>query len=132
MSLSFSFDPKPMTPLGFSARVAPSWGAQAMSGAEALWNRETMARLAPTSRAPGSRVLADVGYGMAVGSRLVGTPKLGIVTSELSRDYHLGYRLSVLPDAPLFFELGVNAQRRKRPGLAGPDHGVIGQLTARW
>ena len=132
VSLSFSFDPKPMTPLGFSAQVAPSWGAQAMSGAEALWNRETMAGLAPTSSAPGSRVLADVGYGMAVGSRLVGTPKLAIATSELSRDYRLGYRLSVLPDAPLFFELGVNAQRREGRGLAGPDHGVVGQLTARW
>ena len=41
VSMSFSFDPTPSTPLGFMAKVTPSWGGQAESGARALWGRET-------------------------------------------------------------------------------------------
>ena len=43
MALSLSYNPTPSTPLGFTAKVAPSWGGQAQSGANALWGRETMA-----------------------------------------------------------------------------------------
>ena len=46
MAVSFSYNPRPSTPMGFTARVAPSWGGQATSGAQELWGRETMAGLA--------------------------------------------------------------------------------------
>ena len=59
VALSFSYNPTPSRPLGFTARVAPSWGGEARSGAEALWNRETMAgtahgttRIGPYARDP--------------------------------------------------------------------------------
>ena len=39
MALSLSYNPTPSTPLGFVARVAPSWGGEATSGAEAMWGR---------------------------------------------------------------------------------------------
>ena len=42
MSVSVSYDPTPKTPLGFTARVSPAWGGESMSGAEALWGRESM------------------------------------------------------------------------------------------
>ena len=42
MSVSVSYDPTPKTPLGFTARVSPSWGGEATSGADALWGRESM------------------------------------------------------------------------------------------
>ena len=42
VSISVSYDPTPSTPLGFTARVSPAWGGEAMSGAEALWGRESM------------------------------------------------------------------------------------------
>ena len=57
-----------------TARVAPSWGGQATSGAEALWGRETMAGLAHGSVANGTRLEAELGYGLPVGSRFVATP----------------------------------------------------------
>ena len=44
MAISVSYNPSPSTPLGFTARVAPAWGSDAMSGAEALWGRDTMER----------------------------------------------------------------------------------------
>ena len=43
MSISVSYNPTPSTLLGFTARVSPAWGGDAMSGAEALWGRESMA-----------------------------------------------------------------------------------------
>ena len=33
MSVSFSYNPTPSTPLGFTAKLTPSWGGQADSGA---------------------------------------------------------------------------------------------------
>ena len=37
LAVSVSYNPTPQTPLGLTARLAPSWGGQATSGAEALW-----------------------------------------------------------------------------------------------
>ena len=47
------------------ARVAPSWGGQATSGAEALWGQETMGGLAHGSLASGNRLDGEVGYGLS-------------------------------------------------------------------
>ena len=74
MALSLSYNPTPQTPLGFTARVAPSWGGEATSGAEAMWGRETMAGMANGGLASGNRLEGEVGYGLPVGSRFVGTP----------------------------------------------------------
>ena len=41
-SISLSYNPKRSTALGFNARVSPAWGGESMSGAEALWGRESM------------------------------------------------------------------------------------------
>ena len=133
VSMSFSYNPTPSTPLGLVARVTPSWGGQAESGARALWGRETMAGMTNGSVASGSRLDADVGYGLPVGSRFVGTPRFGIGASEIGgRDYRLGYGLTVLQRGAMSFDLGIDAARRQRPGQVGAEHGVQGGLTARW
>ena len=117
MALSLSYNPTPSTPLGFVARVAPSWGGQATSGAQALWGRQTMAGLASGGVASGNRLDGEVGYGLPVGRRFVGTPRVGVSTSEHGRDYRLGYGLGVLNPENLTFELGIDAQRRESPLL---------------
>ena len=132
MALSLSYNPTPSTPLGFTARVAPSWGGQATSGAEALWGRETMAGMAQDGVANGSRLDAEVGYGLPLGSRFVGTPRIGVGTSEMGRDYRLGYRLGLLGGAGTTVEFGVDAQRRERPLVGGTDHGARAQATVGW
>ncbi len=138
MALSLSYNPTPSTPLGFNARVAPSWGGQAMSGAEALWGRETMAGMAHGSPSQGNRLDGEVGYGLPVGSRLVGTPRVGFSTSEYGRNYRVGYSLGLLDRGRVNFELGVDAQRREesargrhgqrvpRPGHGGLVGGLAG------
>ena len=96
MVLSLSYNPTPSTPLGFTARVAPSWGGEARSGAEAMWGRETMTGLGHSSAGDGTRLDTEIGYGLPVGNRFVGTPRAGVSTSEYGRDYRLGYGLDVL------------------------------------
>ena len=132
MSVSFSYNPTPQTPLGFMAKLTPSWGGQATSGAQALWGQETMAGMAQGGVASGSRLQAELGYGLPVGGRLVGTPRFGIGTSEHGRDYRLGYGMTVAERGAMSFELGVDAHRRESPAQVGAGHGVGGRLTARW
>ena len=68
-------------------------------GAEALWGRETMAGLAHGGVADRTRLDAELGYGLPVGSRFVGTPRIGVGTSEMGRDYRLGYGLTLFKRA---------------------------------
>ena len=132
VAVSLSYNPTPSTPLGFLAKVAPSWGGQATSGAEALWGRETMAGMAHGGVAQGNSLDAEVGYGLPVGSRFVGTPKFGLRTSEHGRDYRLGYSLGALSRERLALELGVEAQRRENPMLGGASNGVLGRASLGW
>ena len=133
VSLSLSWNSTPSTPLGLTARLAPSWGGQATGGAEALWGRETMAGMgAPGGFASGNRLDAELAYGLAVGSRFVGTPRVGLRTSEMGRDYRLGYGLGVLHGGGLRFELGVDAQRRESPLAGGADHAGLGRVAVQW
>ena len=132
LSISFSFDPTPSTPLDFVAKVTPSWGGQATGGAQALWSQETMAGMAAGGSAAGGHLEAELGYGLPVGGRLVGTPRFGIRTSEHGRDYRLGYGMTVGGRRSGSFELGIDAARRESPAEGGAEHGVQGRLTARW
>ena len=112
--------------------VAPSWGGQATSGAEALWGQETMAGVAAEGSAAGSRLEAELRYGLPVGRRLVGTPRVGVATSAYGRDYRLGYTLGALGGAGTRVELGVDAQFRESPMLGGASTGVLGRATVGW
>ena len=132
VSVSFSYDPTPSTPLGFTARVAPSWGGQAMSGADALWGRDTMEGLGAAGPGSGDRIDAELGYALPVGSRLVGTPRFGVTTSEYGRDYRLGYSLAVVQGGAMSFRFGLDAQRRESLLQEKPDHSLVGRLTVGW
>ncbi len=132
VSVSFSYDPTPQTPLGFTARVAPSWGGQAMSGTDALWGRDTMEGLGAGGPGSGDRIDAELGYALPVGSRLVGTPRFGVTTSEYGRGYRLGYSLAVVQGGAMSFQFGLDAQRRESLLQDKPDHSLVGRLTVGW
>ena len=80
----------------------------------------------------GGRLDGEVGYGLPVGSRFVGTPRVGLVSSEYGRDYRVGYGLGVLDTESLRFELGVDAHRRESPLEGGAGAGVRGRFTLGW
>ena len=82
--------------------------------------------------AQGNRFDGEVGYGLPVGSRFVGTPRVGFSTSEYGRDYRLGYSLGALGGEGTTFELGVDAQRRESPMLGGTSNGVLGRAALGW
>ena len=140
VSISVSYNPTPSTPLGFSARVSPAWGGDSMSGAEALWGRETMGGMGRNHLVGGgsNRLDTEVGYGLPVGARFVGTPRVGVATSEYGRDYRVGYGMQVLEQGRLNLELGIDAERRESPvfhlqeGSAGTDQRVLGRATVQW
>ncbi len=132
VAFSLSYDPTPSTPLGVTARVAPSWGGQAQSGAAALWGRETMGGMAPGVAAQGYRLNGEVGYGLAVGSRFVGTPRVGFSRLEHSRDYRVGYGLGVLETGSLHVEVGVDALRQESPMAGGASNALRGQASLGW
>ena len=145
IAVSVTYDPTPSTPLGLTARFAPAWGGDAMSGAEALWGRDTMGGMdiAGGSMLPGggNHLDTEVDYGLPVGSRFVGTPRVGVRSSEYGRDYRFGYGLEVLEQGSVRLQLGVEAERRVSPvlGLAGglgskgsADQRVLGQASVEW
>ena len=144
MSVSVSYDPTLDTPLGLTARVSPAWGGDAMSGAEALWGQETMGGMGGINDpllagAGGARLNTEVGYGLPIGRRFVGTPRVGVRTSESGRDYRLGYGVEVLEEDPLRLQLGVEAERRVSRvfGLlgdasGGADQRFLGQASVEW
>ena len=72
------------------------------------------------------------GYGLPLGSRLVGTPRFSYRTSMLGREYRWGYALGAFSRDTLDFELGVDAQRRESPLAGGPSQSVMVRTTAQW
>ena len=133
MSLSFGWDPTPSSPLGLTAKVAPSWGGSARGGAEALWgNQMTYGMGSHQMYGSGDRVDAEVGYGLPLGARFVGTPRVGLATSQYGRDYRFGYGLGVLEQGKVNFELGVDAQRRESATAGGASNGLLGRATLGW
>ena len=82
--------------------------------------------------AQGNRLDGEIGYGLPVGKRLVGTPRVGFGSWEYGRDYRVGYGLGVLDRGDVNFELGVDAQRRESPMLGGTDNGFLGRATVGW
>ena len=132
MSLSFGWDPTPSSPLGLTARVAPSWGGSAMGGAEALWRSQMAYGMGSHQMAgSGGQVDAEVGYGLPAG-RFVGTPSVGVGTSQYGRDYRLGYRLGLLERGGLDFGLDVSGTRRESIMIPEPDHQVVTSATVTW
>ena len=140
MSISVSYNPTPSTPLGFTARVSRAWGGDGMSGAHALWARETMGGMGQEHLfgGDGQRVDTEIGYGLPIGARFVGTPRAGVRTSEYGRDYRLGYGMQVLEQGKLNLQLGIEAERRENSLFqmqeqgAGTDQRVLGHATVQW
>ena len=86
----------------------------------------------------GNRLDTEVGYGLPIGARFVGTPRVGLRTSEYGRDYRVGYGMQVLEQGRLNLQLGVDAERRESPLFqmkeqsGGTDQRVLGRATVQW
>ena len=110
--------------------MASSWGGQSRGGAEALWGGQMAYGMGSHQMyGSGDRVHAEVGYELPVGTWFVGTPRVGLTTSEYGRDYRLGYGLGVLDRGKVNFELGVDAQRRESQMHGEGSNVFLGRAT---
>ena len=93
----------------------------AQSGAEAPWGGQTAYGMGSHQMyGSGGQVAAEVGYGLPVGARFVGTPRVGLTTSEYGRDHPVGYGLGVLDRRKR--ELGARGRRAAARDVdAGPS-----------
>ena len=119
--------------------MAPAWGSDSISGAQTLWGRESMGGMGQDHLVgAGGSLDTEVGYGLPIGARFVGTPRAGVRTSEYGRDYRIGYGMQVLEQGRLNLELGINAERRESPVFhlqeqaSGTDQRVLGRATVQW
>ena len=127
LSGSLSFDPTPGSDRGLSFSLSQTMGAPASGGADALFERTTLAGLGGDD-ASGDRLSqrfeAKLGYGFALfGDRWTGTPELGLGLSDAHREAVLGWRLAETRRAGLAFGLDMEAARREKRD-AEPAHRV--------
>ena len=107
-------------------------GAQATGGVNALWGRETMATMGRAATHAGAQLDGEVGYGIPVGKRFVGTPRIGLSSSEYGRAYRVGYGMTLIEHGALGFEVGVDVQRRENAGQGNTDSGILGRARVMW
>lgn len=106
--------------------MAPAWGGDASGGgADALWANATMTGMThrPPAAGRGQRLESELGYGLPIGSRFVGTPSVGLRTFEHGRSYRFGYGLEPLAEGRVRPRLGIEAERRESPAF-GPHAGA--------
>ena len=84
--------------------------------------------------ADGGQLDSEVGYGLPIDRRFVGTPRVSVRRSEYGGDYRVGYGIQVLEEGRLKRQGGIEAERRVSPvfGMlenAGgrADERVVGQ-----
>ena len=132
VSVSINYDPRPQTPLGLTAEITPGWGGETTSGAEALWGRETMGGVGAHQTAGGNRLDSRVGYGLPLGSRLVGTPQFGVLNRQHGRSYRVGYAIRPRNADKLQIEIGIDAERRDRGGLGPAANSIRTGANVSW
>ena len=126
LSGTLAFDPTPASDRGLSLSIAQTVGAQASGGADALFERTTLAGLGAEESASVRRLEARLGYGLGVfDDRFTATPEAGLGLSDAGVEYRLGWRLAERVSSGLAFGLDLEGSRREgADGEAGPEHGL--------
>ena len=140
---SLAWDPRPDTDRGVSLTLIQTMGASATGGMDALLGRGTLAGLAANDNGAGGagdddlrnrRLELRLGYGFSVfGDRFTSMPELGLGLSDSTREYRLGWRLTLVQHGSNALELGIEASRRESANDdADAEHSVGFSVNARW
>ena len=68
----------------------------------------------------GNRLGTEVGYGLKLGQRFVGTPRMGVRSSQYGREYRVDYSVTALEQGTVNLELAIDAERRENAGAPAP------------
>ncbi|MBF2761428.1 MAG: hypothetical protein ISN28_14420, partial [Ectothiorhodospiraceae bacterium AqS1] len=128
LSAGVEWDGNPGTSRGFSIRVHNESGSvEPDGGIKALFSDELFLSLGDASEDQGMRWRTEVAYGMAVGSRLVGSPYFEHTHSSNERRSRLGYRLDDEKSGGLDMDIYL-VRRESERGRVERDHGIGGIL----
>ena len=125
MSVSLSYNPTPSTPLGLTARVAPSWGGRADGGAEALWRGGPVAELDATGDQAVGGTPGCGGRLRAPGRDALGRDATGLAWEPPSGGVSTGWATAWAgwAERGWISSWAFEAQRRESPVRPGPDQG---------
>ena len=110
---------------GLSMRLGSSWGAP-VGGADQLWRQRNLAGLSSSGEFdPGSRLDAEVGYGLGGMGGLL-TPYGGMSVSQRVQTYRVGSRFRLDER----FSMSLEGERRE--GAYNVEHGLALRGSLRW
>ena len=127
LSGSLSLDPGRLG-RGLALRLDSGWGV-ADSGAEALWQRQTTAGIAPQhDSAAQQRITAEMGYGLDVPwTAGILTPYSGVEWAGSGRTLRLGWRFALGRRLSLSLD-----GERKETGHTPPEHALMLRTNLPW
>ena len=127
LSGSLSLDPGRLG-RGLALRLDSGWGV-ADSGAEALWQRQTTAGIAPQhDSAAQQRITAEMGYGLDVPwTAAILTPYSGVEWAGSGRTLRLGWRFVLGQRLSLSLD-----GERKETGHTPPEHALMLRTSLPW
>ena len=87
----------------------------------------------------GNRLGTEVGYGLKLGQRFVGTPRMGVRSSQYGREYRVDYSVTALEQGTVNLELAIDAERREMRALqhlrgegGSARQRVVGRASLGW
>ena len=130
-SISISYNPRPQTPLGWTAEVEPGWGAETDGGAERMWSRETMHGIG-ASTGTGRRLRGRVGYGGRLGSNWIGAPGMAVTEYGDARRVQFDYQLKPQKSETMDVGLSVIGEHTVNRKLQAASRGVRAEARVSW
>ena len=111
--------------------MTPFWGGDATSEAEAPWAGNAMHH-GSYYEPEGHLLDAQLGYGLPIGTRFVGTPPFGVTMSVYGRNYRLGYAMGTIQRETVTRDIRSDTRVRQGSLVGGTDKGFIGRASLSW
>ena len=130
-ALAFAWDPDPATQRGPSLKFSQQWGTIALGGLDTPFGPDSIEDLGDSENT--ARWQADAAWGFPIfGGTFTGSPHVGVGRASDTRDYSLGWRLTLAANANApDLSFAVKATRQESD-TAPPEHSIGFVLIFRW
>ena len=133
---TLTWDPDPVSELGWRLALRQSVGSSPTGGMAALFEANPVQLLDDTpagSSAGGRQLEATLGYGLALPGGYVGTPEVGFALSGTGRELRTAWRVNLAGDGGLSVAFSLEAARRTSDATERDVEDRIGAgLNVRW
>ena len=130
-ALAFAWDPDPATQRGPSLKFSQQWGTIALGGLDTPFGPDSIEDVGDSENT--ARWQADAAWGFPIfGGTFTGSPHVGVGRASDTRDYSLGWRLTLAANANApDLSFAVKATRQESD-TAPPEHSIGFVLIFRW